>query len=127
MKDERPHWRWEEGVVDQIEEHIELHHGNAAEIPCGDWQPIARISKPKDHLFIVEWLIKEDSLANQAVLAHARRELTFYLVEKEEPNPWAYAVYHCNTVANVYSSIHWSHLPDRRKVRRRKSHDLLDT
>jgi hypothetical protein len=58
-------------------------------------------------VFAVEWLVKQDSLAHQAMLADARRELDFYLVEKHEPDPWAYACYHCNTGANMYSRVHW--------------------
>jgi len=35
------------------------------------------------------------------------RELNFYLIEKGEDNPWAYAKYHCSTASNIYSSVHW--------------------
>lgn len=38
-------------------------------------------------------------------------EIRFYLLEKGEADPWAYAVYHCSTAANVYSRIHWAHYP----------------
>jgi hypothetical protein len=38
-------------------------------------------------------------------------ELDFYLVEKLERDPWAYAVYHCGTGANMYSRVHWSYFP----------------
>jgi hypothetical protein len=43
------------------------------------------------------------------LIARAREELDFYLVEKNEADPWAYAVYHCNTGTNLYSLIHWSY------------------
>ncbi|MFH0818047.1 MAG: hypothetical protein V1909_05450, partial [Candidatus Micrarchaeota archaeon] len=45
------------------------------------------------------------------MLADARYELDFYLVEKDEPDPWAYALYHCNTGANMFSRVHWSYFP----------------
>jgi hypothetical protein len=46
-----------------------------------------------------------------------RKELHFYLVEhpKDFPgtgHPWEYAVYHCSTGANMYSSVHWSYFPN---------------
>jgi hypothetical protein len=59
----------------------------------------------------VEWLVKQDSTKHQAMLADARHSLDFYLVEKDEPDPWAYALYHCNTGANMYSPVHWSYFP----------------
>lgn len=111
MRKTQPHWRWEDGVVDERKEHIELRHGNATETAYKNWKPIARIAKPKHHVFPVEWLVRQDSPAHQAILADARRELDFYLVEKDEPDPWAYARYHCNTGANMYSRVHWSYFP----------------
>lgn len=114
MRKARPQWRWQDGVVDDRKEHIELRHGDAAETPYEDWLPVARIGKPKQHLFPVQWLARPDSPKDQAMLDDARRELNFYLVEKDEPSPWAYAQYHCNTAANMYSRIHWSYFPDGR-------------
>jgi hypothetical protein len=45
------------------------------------------------------------------MIAAAKKELDFYLVEKGEMNPWAYAQYHCSTAANMYSTVHWSYFP----------------
>ncbi|MFH2011739.1 MAG: hypothetical protein ABIJ37_03390 [Pseudomonadota bacterium] len=118
MKKAQPQWRWEDGVVDDRKEHIELRHGNAMETPYEDWLPVARIGKPKEKVFPVQWLVKLDSPEDQVMLADARRELDFYLVEKGEPDPWAYAYYHCNTGANMYSRIHWSFFPDGRDGKR---------
>jgi len=50
------------------------------------------------------------------MIAAAGRELDFYLVEKGGANPWAYAKYHCNTAANMYSSVHWSYFPSGKEV-----------
>ncbi len=44
--------------------------------------------------------------------ADRKTELNFYLVEKGEPDPWAYAKYHCTTASNLYSSVHWSYYPE---------------
>ena len=43
----------------------------------------------------------------QAILEEVQREIKYYLVEKGEENPWAYAIFHCGTAANVYSKVHW--------------------
>ena len=54
---------------------------------------------------------------NPEMMSEAKRELDFYLVEhpKELPatgHPWEYGIYHCNTSANIYSSVHWSYFPN---------------
>ena|SRR6266480_2165659 len=63
--------------------------------------PIALIGKPTNHVFPVSWLMTP--------IDAARKELDFYLADKHEANPWAYAKYHCNTAANMYSKVHWSY------------------
>lgn len=42
------------------------------------------------------------------MLQAVRRELDFYLVEKNEPDPWAYAAYHAEASANIYSDVYWA-------------------
>ena len=112
MKQEQSQWRWQEGVVDPQKKHIELRYGDAGTSNYEDWQPIARIGKPEQNIFIVEWLITPDLPEYQSMITGTRGELDFYLVEKGEPNPWAYALYHCNTASNIYSRVHWSYFPD---------------
>ena len=104
-------WRWEKGLVDERKEHIDLSYGNAGEMPYENWEPIARIGKPDKNVFAVEWLVIKDSPEHQEMLDDAQQELDFYLIEKNEPDPWGYAIYHCNTGANMYSSVHWSYFP----------------
>jgi hypothetical protein len=111
MRNTQPDWRWEEGVVDERKEHIELCYGNADETPYENWKPIARIAKPKHHVFTVEWLVTQDSTGHQAMLADAHHELDFFLIELNKPDPWWYAIYHCNTASNLYSRVHWSYFP----------------
>ncbi len=77
-----------------------------------DWLPVARIGRPEGNRFPVQWLITADSSDHDAPIAKARQQLDFYLVDLREPDPWAYAKYHCNTSANMYASIHWSYFPD---------------
>ena len=59
--------------------------------------------------FVVEFVAPPAvSQHTPAVLAAVREELDFFLVEKDEPNPWAYAKYHCGTVSNMYGEVHWA-------------------
>jgi hypothetical protein len=51
----------------------------------------------------------------------ARKDIDFYLVEKGEANPWAYAKYHCSTAANIYSKVHWLCFPDGNRGQRHAS------
>ena len=64
--EKRTQWRWEDSVVDDRKEHIEFRHGDAAETPCADWVPIARIGKPRQYLFPVQWLVKPDSTGHES-------------------------------------------------------------
>lgn len=121
MKDTQPEWRWEQGDVDEKGEHIELRYGDAHKTSHENWTPIARLARPKDHVFKLEWLVQPESPEYEAMLADARRSLNFYLVEKNEPDPWAYALYHCNTGANMYSPVHWSYFPTGRQGERHAS------
>lgn len=95
--------RWLEGLVDPEREHIRLCVGD-------EWEPVALVAPVGEAGFAVEFLIDptKDPSAAEAVDA-VRGELDFYLVEKNERWPWAYAVYHCSTSANLYSSVHWEH------------------
>jgi hypothetical protein len=54
----------------------------------------------------VEVLI-EASESNADVIAKVEREISYYLLELNESDPWAYAQYHCGTASNVYSDVHW--------------------
>jgi hypothetical protein len=111
MKRECPKWCWQDGVVDAHGKHIELRYGDAAKSEYENWHPIARIGKPKKHVFPVEWLIATDSPEHESMIVEARQELDFFLVEKGEPDPWAFAKYHCKTRANIYSRVHWCYFP----------------
>jgi hypothetical protein len=67
----------------------------------------------RKNVFVVEFLPASE-LAGTALEAGrqaVRQELDFYLVQLEEPDPWRYAIYHCTTAANIYSSVHWGYFP----------------
>ncbi len=101
-------WSWLEGEVDTSKEYIELRYGRIEEGAYEDWMPIAYIAAPKENIFRVQFLIEESDKQLKLTLEAAKRELNFYLVDKGEPDPWSYAKYHTTTMADVYSSIHWS-------------------
>ena len=103
MEDQARLCWWVEGRVDVAGEHIVLL-GEDFETA------IARVAPAADGAFVVEFLVADDPLdsAAQRMLSEARRELDFYLLEVGGPDPWAYAIYHCGTAANLYSSLHWS-------------------
>ena len=102
-------WRWVEGDVDRAKEHFELRYGDASKTEYEDWQLVALIGPPKNHTFPVKWLIDESTPEGKEFIQEAREELDFFLVQKGESDPWAYAIYHCGTASNIYSRIHWSY------------------
>ena len=77
-------WRWEVGAVAAGGEHVELRHGDAATASYDDWLPVARVGRPIENVFHVQWLVETDSPKNRAILDDARRDLDFYLVKLEE-------------------------------------------
>ena len=101
----RRKWAWTEGHVDEREDFIELRYGSASQFSCDEWLTVARVGAPVEHTFPVEWLL--DRKKHPKPVAAIQKELDFYLVEKEEENPWLYAQYHCGTSANLYSDVHW--------------------
>jgi hypothetical protein len=88
---------WSDAGVDRDREHIVLYYGD-------DNTPAAALAPRGHSTFGVEFLT-----GDPGVRRAVERELDFYLVELDEPNAWAYAIYHCGTAANVYSSVHWAH------------------
>jgi hypothetical protein len=99
---------WHDGHVDRDQEHIEIRYGDASHKQYEELQPIALIGKARRRVFPVRWLV--DNFQDPMV-SEVRRELDFYLVDKREPDPWGYAIYHCGTSANMYSKVHWSYYP----------------
>ena len=94
-------YRWVEKPVDQNQEHIRLFYKDSN--VC-----VALVSPPIKYVFGVEFLVEMRSKNSNQIKKAFKKEIDFYLVEKEEPDPWKYAKYHCGTSANLYSEIHWS-------------------
>lgn len=75
------------------------------------WPLVARVSGPEAKTFRVEFLIEAKTPIEAEMIRAIEEQLTFYLVEKGEKDPWEYARHHCGTGANVYSDVHWSFFP----------------
>lgn len=84
---------------------------------CGEWGesavPVALVAEPVGQSLTVEFLqIPElDQGVYGRIKLAVTKELTFYLVEKGEQDPWKYAIYHCGTASNIYSKVHWAYYP----------------
>lgn len=94
-----------EGVVNIDDDHMKLTYEEKPD-------PVALIAPGEGSTFIVQFLEMDSKQDNgKEMMRYVRRELDFYLVELREENPWAYAIYHCSTAANVYSKVHWGYYP----------------
>jgi len=67
-------------------------------------------------MYIVEFVISPERSYEDEMIKAVKKELDFFLIEKGEENPWAYVEYHCGTVANLYSNVHWSFFPKKHKM-----------
>jgi len=106
-KKSRKNWKWTEGIVDKEEDHVKITYGD-------DSVPVALVAPRGKRAFTVQFVLgSEPSTAelHQKILEETRDQLDFYLVEKGEENPWAYAIYHCGTAGNIYSQVHWGYYP----------------
>ena len=108
MNEGKRSWRWTVGKVNTAEDHIEIRFGNAGDQNWEQWLSIALVSPPKHGQFTVQFLLAANEAREQEMICSVRREIDFYLIEKQEDDPWAYARYHCGTAANLYSLVHWS-------------------
>ena len=110
-KQDKRRWRWTEGTVKTDEEHVQICYGG---MPDSDWERLPKIvllSPPQEKIFTVQFLLIPTGKKENDMIREVRRELDFFLLEKKEENPWAYARYHCGTAANFYSKVHWSFFP----------------
>ena len=99
-------WKWREGKVDPTAQHMKLVYGDSA-------LPVALVAKPVESTFIVEFvqLPDLDKKEYERIKSATTKEISFYLVEKGEEDPWNYAIYHCGTSSNIYSDVHWGYFP----------------
>jgi hypothetical protein len=99
-------WEWQEGRVDRAAPHLKLFYGHRGKSALpGHWGksalPVALVAKPVGNTFAAEFLpIPELGQGEyERIKLAVTKELTFYLVEKGEPDPWNYAIYHCGTAS----------------------------
>ncbi len=100
-------WRLGAKPVPRQGDFLELRYCSSNSFESDDHIPVARVGPPMDHTFPVEWLV--DSAAHPEAVEAVRRDLDFYLVDKDEDDPWLYAHYHCGTASNLYSNVQWGH------------------
>jgi hypothetical protein len=112
MDSKKSTWRLQDGVIDLQKEYIEIRYGDVSDSSAEDWIPVALVGRPENNVFPVQWLVGTDNPDYKSMKDDVRRELNYYLVELGEPDPWAYAQYHCTTASNLYSSVHWSYYPE---------------
>lgn len=101
------------GTVNRDDEHIELKYGDANTLDSKEFVSVALVARGPGEDFTVQYtLVSNDAdTETKRMLEEVQKELVDYLIEKEEPDPWKYARYHCSTGANVYWKVHWSHYP----------------
>lgn len=104
---------WQEGTVDPNDEHFELRYGSSQKEGWDEWLPAALVGAPVDGISNVCFLIDKNDPSNGQVIGAVEKEIQFYLIDKTEIDPWSYAKYHCSTMANVYSQVHWSFFANR--------------
>jgi hypothetical protein len=105
---------WREGAVDRTSEHFELRYGSASTHGWNECTPVALMSRDKDGICIVEFLVERTDPENLYMVNEVVRQLKFFLVElrtPDRPDPWDYLKMHCGTSSNIYAIVHWSFLP----------------
>ena len=102
---------WREGRVDTDGEHFKLTYTSKS--APDEVIEVALVGLARDGAFSVEFVIDVRRPDCAEIIKDVRREITYYLVGLGESDPWRYARYHCGAAANLYSSVHWSHVPGR--------------
>jgi hypothetical protein len=109
-----PRWRWIEGEVATAQAHFELWWPGGRAQTYREASAIARVGRAPGHpdVFVVQWLDAPRLAPHHLAEARAdvRVQLQFYLVDKDEPDPWRYARHHCGTAANAYACVTWSYV-----------------
>jgi hypothetical protein len=128
MEPKAPPYQWIFGKVIESEEHIKISFGSYDE---DKFISVARVSKPNERIFNVEFLIKSGTPDEIKMVDAVKEELDFYLIEHGARNfmgdPWRYAIYHCTTSANIYSHVHWSYFPKGSSIGQKGTHSEVIT
>ena len=108
-------WELTEGKVDLTAPHMKLFYGDWGDPKTYEARksalPVALVAKPIGNSFVVEFphILDLDQSEYERSKLEVTKELAFYLVDKDEPDPWEYAIYHCGTASNLYSPVHWTY------------------
>lgn len=119
--------RWQEGGVDRTKEHFELRYGSARDGGWSKWIPLAVVGPPIAGVVNVQFLVEPGDPSNANAISDVANEIQFYLIDKRERKPWAYAQYHCSTGANVYSNVHWSFFNPGNRVQDQETAEVEST
>ena len=97
---------WIEGVVKRTADHVRVSYG------YGD-RAVALVAHHKTKGFTVQFLLKTRRADERAsrILDEVKSELHFYLLDAIGPDSWPFIQYHCETLANRCSNVHWSWHP----------------
>jgi len=96
-----PSWKLVSGQVDDEKEHIRICYGDS-------WEVVALVAPGKGNTFIVQILCGPSDVDAKSITEAVWKDLRFYLVQLNEPDPWLYAEYHCTTMSNQYGNVHWN-------------------
>jgi len=102
--------RWKEGPVDPLKEHLLLTCAPHAGADWDEYFPVARIGPPARNVAQVEILVDRTAPQTSAAVEKVVREISYYLIERQEEDAWGYACYHCGTMSNACSQVHWAHI-----------------
>ena len=99
-----------QGIIDRSQEHILVVYGDANQVDPNDFIPVALIA-PCPGGFTAQYIRAADDSDTRRIVEEVQEEIRYLLIDKGEPDPWAYAKYHCGTTSNWYSMVHWVWYP----------------
>ncbi|MCK4841850.1 MAG: hypothetical protein KAT04_08200 [Methylococcales bacterium] len=93
---------WKEGTVDTNKDYIVLKEAESL-------KTLAYVSSNTGEIHVS---FNTDTHSKTSI-DEAKKQLDFYFGEKQEKNPWEYAIYHCSSSANIYSPIRWVYIENK--------------
>jgi len=75
---------------------------------CKDWFPVAVLSMANNTVDEMRLALLVHDIKYLNVVDMVKRELNFYLFKLNNPDPVDYLRYHCQTMSNIYSNIHFN-------------------
>lgn len=95
------------GNVDISQPHFLISH--SPEYGCEGWAPIGVLSTARTVEEMRLALLVHD-IKDRPAIDLMIKELSFYLSELKEDDQILYLIYHCSTISNIYSNIHFSYI-----------------